>query len=314
MRCRLPRRTVRAAGRATRRAQRAGDAPRSASPGLGPADLVTLGRAVLVGGVTALVADWLVTGRMPTAVLVALAAVALALDAVDGRVARRTGTASARGARFDMEVDAVLVLVLSGYVAALLGPWTLAIGAMRYVFAVAGRIAALAAVAAARRVTPRRSWPRCRASYWCWPPPTSCRGRPRPPLVAAGPRNARLVLRPRRALAVAAPTPAAAGTDGWPARDRPARARDFWHRAGRAARRSVRSSPRTGSPDLDARLRSCASRWRRMLAVAVAAAGAAGAGGPAAGHRGRCGARRADRAHPARPRLLRRARPGPSTR
>ncbi len=124
----------------TRRAQRAGDAPRSASPGLGPADLVTLGRAVLVGGVTALVGDWLVTGRMPTAVLVALAAVALALDAVDGRVARRTGTASARGARFDMEVDAVLVLVLSGYVAALLGPWTLAIGAMRYVFAVAGRI------------------------------------------------------------------------------------------------------------------------------------------------------------------------------
>ena len=38
---------------------------------------------------------------------------ALPLDAVDGWVARRTGTASALGARFDMEVDAVLMLVLS---------------------------------------------------------------------------------------------------------------------------------------------------------------------------------------------------------
>ena len=38
---------------------------------------------------------------------------ALALDGVDGQVARRTGTASELGARFDMEVDAFLILVLS---------------------------------------------------------------------------------------------------------------------------------------------------------------------------------------------------------
>jgi len=106
--------------------------------GLGAADLVTLGRAVLVGCVTAIVADWLWTGVMPVAVLVAIATVALLLDAVDGQVARRTGTASALGARFDMEVDAFLVLVLSVYAAALLGPWILAIGAMRYVFGGAG--------------------------------------------------------------------------------------------------------------------------------------------------------------------------------
>jgi phosphatidylglycerophosphate synthase len=107
---------------------------------LGPADVVTLTRAVLVGGVTALVADGLwngvtalvADGAAPVGTLVAIATVALVLDAVDGRVARRSGTASALGARFDMEIDAFLVLVLSVHVATILGPWVLAIGAMRY--------------------------------------------------------------------------------------------------------------------------------------------------------------------------------------
>ena len=107
---------------------------------LGPADLVTLARAALVAGVTALVADGFGSGEpsvVALVVLVVLATVALALDAVDGRVARRTGTASALGARFDMEVDSFLVLVLSVHVASLLGPWVLAIGVMRYVFVAA---------------------------------------------------------------------------------------------------------------------------------------------------------------------------------
>jgi phosphatidylglycerophosphate synthase len=60
------------------------------------------------------------------------------LDGVDGYVARRTRTVSELGARFDMEVDAFLILVLSVLVAASVGPWVLAIGAMRYVFVVAG--------------------------------------------------------------------------------------------------------------------------------------------------------------------------------
>ncbi len=70
--------------------------------------------------------------------LVALTAVALVLDAVDGWVARRTETASTLGARFDMEVDAFLILVLSVYVARPTGTWVLAIGAARYVFVAAG--------------------------------------------------------------------------------------------------------------------------------------------------------------------------------
>lgn len=102
----------------------------------GPADRVTLARAVLTGAVTALVAD---TGPQPvTTPLMVLAAVALATDAIDGRVARRTGTVSAFGARFDMEVDAFLILVLSAYLATILGPWVLAIGVLRYAFVAAG--------------------------------------------------------------------------------------------------------------------------------------------------------------------------------
>ncbi|MEU8826413.1 CDP-alcohol phosphatidyltransferase family protein [Streptomyces sp. NPDC048636] len=104
----------------------------------GAANRVTLARATLVGGVTAMVADSFQSPPQVT-VLVALTAVALILDMVDGKVARRTGTSSPLGARFDMEVDAFLILVLSVYVATSLGPWVLLIGAMRYAFVVASR-------------------------------------------------------------------------------------------------------------------------------------------------------------------------------
>jgi phosphatidylglycerophosphate synthase len=65
---------------------------------------------------------------------VTLAAVALALDPVDGWLARRTGTVTAFGARFDGEVDAFLILALSVHVAPACGAWVLAIGAARYLF------------------------------------------------------------------------------------------------------------------------------------------------------------------------------------
>jgi phosphatidylglycerophosphate synthase len=112
---------------------------RSWTGSLGPANRVTLARAMLIGGVTALAADSF-TNHPPVVVLVVLAAVALVLDAVDGLVARRTGTATALGARFDMELDAFLILVLSIVVSMSLGAWVLAIGAMRYTFVAAGRL------------------------------------------------------------------------------------------------------------------------------------------------------------------------------
>lgn len=109
---------------------------RSGLAAFGAANWVTQLRAGLVGGVAALTADSF--GRpVPVAVFCALSAVALALDAVDGNVARRTGGVTALGARFDMETDAWLILVLSAYVAESVGPWVLAIGAMRYVIGVA---------------------------------------------------------------------------------------------------------------------------------------------------------------------------------
>ena len=100
---------------------------------LGPASWLTLARATLAVGVAALTADSF-TRDTPVALLVTLAAVALALDAVDGWLARRTGTATALGARFDGEVDAFLILALSVYVAPAVGAWVLAIGAARYLF------------------------------------------------------------------------------------------------------------------------------------------------------------------------------------
>jgi len=72
--------------------------------------------------------------------LFAVVALLLALDGVDGWAARRGATASAFGARFDMEVDAALLLVLSALVFELdrAGPWVLGIGGMRYAFVAAG--------------------------------------------------------------------------------------------------------------------------------------------------------------------------------
>jgi phosphatidylglycerophosphate synthase len=103
---------------------------------LWPADWVTLTRATLAVGVAALTADAFERSAH-VALLVALTAVALSLDAVDGWIVRRTGTATPLGARCDGEVDAFLILVLSVLVCRTLGPWVLAIGLMRYAFVAA---------------------------------------------------------------------------------------------------------------------------------------------------------------------------------
>ncbi|HYO40652.1 MAG TPA: CDP-alcohol phosphatidyltransferase family protein [Nocardioidaceae bacterium] len=110
---------------------------RLGSPHLGPADVVTLVRAVLTCGVAALVTDSLV-GSPAGPELVALATVALALDAVDGRVARWTRSTTPFGSRFDGEVDAFLITVLAVHVASGFGWWVVAMGAVRYVFGAAG--------------------------------------------------------------------------------------------------------------------------------------------------------------------------------
>jgi phosphatidylglycerophosphate synthase len=110
---------------------------RSDQPAILPPDWVTLTRMVLIAGVAGLVADSF--GRpVPVTALVTLSTVALVLDAVDGQVARRTGTATPLGGRLDGEVDAFLILLLSIIVSRDYGGWVLAIGAARYALLLAG--------------------------------------------------------------------------------------------------------------------------------------------------------------------------------
>ena len=109
---------------------------RAGTTRLGAANAVTFARALLVGGVTAMVVTSF-TQPISVPVFVAITAVALALDGVDGQVARRTGTTTALGARFDMEVDSFLALALAVYAGAHFGWWAVALGAYRYAFVAA---------------------------------------------------------------------------------------------------------------------------------------------------------------------------------
>lgn len=107
-------------------------------PRFGAANRVTMVRAALLALVSALLLE-------PASAIVAWAVVAAtvvlaALDGLDGWLARRTGLASDFGARFDVEVDALLILVLSLFVWQhdKAGVWVLACGLMRYGFVAAG--------------------------------------------------------------------------------------------------------------------------------------------------------------------------------
>lgn len=68
--------------------------------------------------------------------LAAGAVLLLALDGVDGWLARRAGLDSPFGARFDMEIDALtgLALALLAWQLGKAGPWVLGLGLMRYAF------------------------------------------------------------------------------------------------------------------------------------------------------------------------------------
>ncbi|MDZ7779597.1 MAG: CDP-alcohol phosphatidyltransferase family protein [Gemmatimonadota bacterium] len=111
-------------------------------PGIGWANRVTLFRATLTLPVAALV---LVPGMVegPAAWwVIGLGAAASVLDGVDGWLARVTDTHTPFGARFDMELDAFLILALSALVwtSTPIGPWVLGIGLIRYAFVLAGRL------------------------------------------------------------------------------------------------------------------------------------------------------------------------------
>jgi phosphatidylglycerophosphate synthase len=125
----------------------------------GPANIATAARSTLVGLITALVATSL-TEPISVPLLIVLTVPALILDAVDGWLARRTRTATGLGARFDMEVDAFLILALSVFVSEQLGGWVLALGLMRYAYVAAGWL-----MPWLRTTVPPRHWRKVVAAY-----------------------------------------------------------------------------------------------------------------------------------------------------
>ncbi|EAU42420.1 GTP cyclohydrolase [Fulvimarina pelagi HTCC2506] len=106
----------------------------------GAANVITVFRAAL----TAIVAASLIeAGQLryegDTAfswAVAGLVVLALLLDGVDGYAARRNGTQSSFGERFDMEVDALLILLLSllAFVSGKAGAFVILLGAMRYAY------------------------------------------------------------------------------------------------------------------------------------------------------------------------------------
>jgi phosphatidylglycerophosphate synthase len=116
---------------------------------LGPANMVTLAR---LAGMFAL-------PFVPPQVVAGLGLLLLALDGVDGWVARRTATNGEFGAFLDQECDAFLLLLLCLLLHRLpggLGPWILVPGLLRYLFVLYVRVAR----------PPLRKEPRSRRAAW----------------------------------------------------------------------------------------------------------------------------------------------------
>ena len=110
----------------------------------GAANSVTLARAALTALLWGVVGETMLGARDLDQglrwLLAAAATGALALDGVDGWVARRRGMTSRFGADFDLEVDCLFMLALAllVYGTGQVGIWVLSNGLMRYLFVAAG--------------------------------------------------------------------------------------------------------------------------------------------------------------------------------
>ena len=111
---------------------------RPAFPSFGLANRITVSRAFFVSMAAGAIGE----AARPdvVTVVVVLGAIAAALDGLDGWAARRTGMTSAFGARFDMEVDALLIQVLAilAWQYDKAGLWVVVSGLLRYGFVAAG--------------------------------------------------------------------------------------------------------------------------------------------------------------------------------
>jgi phosphatidylglycerophosphate synthase len=104
---------------------------------IGAANVATSARGVLVALLAALAGEQ--AGELGQLIALLIGSVAAALDGLDGWLARRSQMTSAFGARFDMETDALLILVLSvlAWQLGKAGAWVLLSGVMRYAFVIA---------------------------------------------------------------------------------------------------------------------------------------------------------------------------------
>src|SRR5262245_30216022 len=107
-------------------------------PRFGPANQVTTVRAALVALVAGLIGEPHLPAYATAAAIIS--ALVATLDFLDGWLARRTGMSSAFGARFDMEIDALLILVLSilAWQYEKAGAWIVLAGLLRYLFVAGG--------------------------------------------------------------------------------------------------------------------------------------------------------------------------------
>jgi len=107
----------------------------------GTANLMTTVRAALVALAGGLIGE---PAAAPVAAFaVGVTAIVVVLDGTDGWLARRGGISSAFGARFDMEVDALLIMALAilVWLHGKAAGWVLLSGLLRYAFVAAGWLA-----------------------------------------------------------------------------------------------------------------------------------------------------------------------------
>lgn len=102
---------------------------------LGLCNIVTFTRLMIV----CILFAALIGNLAPSWITLALALVALALDGIDGWLARKQGLASDFGARFDVEVDAIFALVLAIFAASngAAGAYVILLGLPYYFFGIA---------------------------------------------------------------------------------------------------------------------------------------------------------------------------------
>ncbi|HUR34557.1 MAG TPA: CDP-alcohol phosphatidyltransferase family protein [Vicinamibacterales bacterium] len=107
-------------------------------PEFGAANIVTTIRAALVALTAALVGEARVDAVAWAAAT--LGVIVIVLDGFDGWLARRSAMCSPFGARYDLELDALLIAVLAviAWQHGKAGAWVVLAGALRYLFVAAG--------------------------------------------------------------------------------------------------------------------------------------------------------------------------------